>query len=253
MEDIGCTQATYITPISIIFVVLPPLLIGLVSARYAVPTIITFNRRRVEFKDYLAQHSKLSSSLYLRLMCFGGLEILCTVPLASFFLYAAIHGGVSPWIDWRNVHSNFSRVVLLPRSVWSKDSTYELDRWIAVIGAFNFFAFFGFAEEARTNYRAVYLTVSKHIGLSTASTKPFGSPLPRSKRNDIEALVFAHTTTTNISTLIPNGENHNANTKEDQTPHVDTTSANTLFNADVNGCHFYPISPTPPEPAATES
>jgi pheromone a factor receptor len=251
LEDIGCTRATYITPISIIFVILPPLLIGLVSARYAVPTIIAFNRRRVELNDHLVQPGNLSSSLHLRLMCFGGLEILCTIPLASFFLYAAIDGGVSPWIDWRNVHSNFSRVVFLPRSVWSKDSSLEPDRWIAVIGAFNFVAFFGFAEEARTNYRAVYLTVSKHIGLSTASTKPSGSPLPRSKRNDIEALVFAHPTTTNVSTLIPDGKNHNANKIEHQTPQVNTTSdTNTFFNAAVNDCHLYPI---PPEPAVTES
>ena len=230
---------------------IPPILIGLVTARYAVPTIIAFNRRRIDFNDHLAQHSNLSSSFYLRLMCFGGLEILATVPVASFFLYGAITAGIYPWTGWRDVHSHFSNIHFVPRSVWSKYPNNELSRWISVICAFIFFAFFGFAEEARANYRAVYLTVVKHIGLSTASSKPSGSPRP--KRDDIEAVVFAHTTTTNISTPIPDGENHNANKKEDQTPQVNTTSANISFNADVNYCHLHPIPPTLPEPAVTKS
>jgi len=100
------------------------------------------------------------------------------------------------------------------------------------------------------NYRAAYLTVAKYIGLSTASPKPSGNPWPRKKKNDIEALVFAHTTTINISIPIPDGENHNA---KDQTPQVNTTSANTFFNADINDCHLHPIPPTLPEPAVTES
>ena len=240
---------------AIVFVSIPPILIGLVTARYAIPTIIAFNRRRIEFNDHLAKHSNISSSFYLRLMCFGGLEILCTVPIASFFLYLAAID-IAPWNSWRNVHLQFSHVWLIPRSIWENapyKTSYEFGRWIGVISAFVFFAFFGFAEEARTNYRAAYLTVAKHIGLSTAPSKPSGSPQPRIKRNDIEALVFAHTTTTNISTPIPDGENHNANKEEDQTPQVNTTSANTSFNAGVNNCHLYPIPPTLPEPAVTKS
>ena len=214
---------------------IPPLLIGLVTAHYAALTIIAFNRRRVEFNNHLAQHSNLSSSFYLRLMGFAGCEILGTVPIASYFLYLAISAGVEPWTGWSDVHSHFSRVGFLPRSDWENSrykTSHELGQWIFVICAFIFFGFFGFAEEARTNYRAAYLTVAKHIGLSTASFKPFGSPGPRSKRNDIEAFVFAHTTTTNISIPIPDGKNHNANEKDDQAPRVNTTSADTFFDAD---------------------
>ena len=253
LEDIGCSPTVYVTPVHIIFVSIPPVLTGLVTACYAVPTIIAFNRRRVEFNDHLLQHSNLSSSFYLRLMCFGGLEILATVPLATFFLYSSIASGINPWTGWRDVHAHFSNVRFLPRSVWSEYPDHELSRWIRVICAFIFFAFFGFAEEARTNYHAAYLTVAKTIGLYTASSKPSGSLRTKSKRNDIETLVFAHTTTTNISTPIPDGENHNANKKEDQTPQVNTTSANTSFNTDVNNCHLYPVPPTLPEPAVIKS
>jgi len=218
-------------------------------------TIIALNRRRVGFNDLLAQHNNFSSSFYLRLMCFGGLEILGTVPVASYFLYLAIStsGGVQPWTSWSHVHSHFSNVVFVPRSVWEYSTYkagYELGRWLGVICAFIFFAFFGFSEEARTNYRAVYLTVAKRIALSTDSSKPSGSSRPRSKRNDMEALAFAHTTTTNISIPIPDGENHSANKQEDPTPQVNATS---FFNADANYCHLYPIPPTLPEPAVTKS
>ena len=243
----------------IALVSIPPILIGLVTMHYAVLTIIAFNRRRVEFNDHLAQHSNLSSSYYLRLMCFGGLEILGTVPVASYYLFLAISTGVEPWPGWREAHSHFSNVFFIPRSIWENSSSkasYELGRWISVICAFNFFAFFGFAEEARKNYRAVYLTVAKHIGLSTPSSKPSGSPRPtgRNKRNDIEALVFAHTTTTNISIPIPDSDNHNTNRQEDhdQTPQVNETSANAFSNADVNNCHLYPSPPTLPESAVTK-
>jgi hypothetical protein len=257
LEDIGCTAPNYITPVFIALVSIPPILIGLVTMRYAVPTIIAFNRRRVEFNDHLAQHSNLSSSFYLRLMCFAGLEIIGTVPLASYHLYLALSHSIEPWTGWRDVHSHFSHISFVPRAIWENSSSkasLEVSRWTRVICAFNFFALFGFAEEARTNYHAVYLTVAKHIGLSTASPKPSDSPRPRNKRNDIEALVFAHTTlSTNISIPIPDGENQNANKKEDQAPQVNTTSADTSFNADANDCHLYPIPPTLPEPALTKS
>ena len=251
MEDIGCTVAAYNSPVSIILGNIPPILIGLVTAYYAVLAIMALNRRRVKFND-LAQHSNLNSSFYLRLMCFGGLEILGTIPVASYFLYLGIVNGVRPWISWDYVHSNFSNVLFVPRSVWAYSrfkTSYELGRWVSVICAFNFFAFFGFAKEARMNYRAVYLTVAKRIGLST---KPSGSPQPGTKRNDIEALTFAHTTTTNVSIPIPDGENHIAN-KKGPTPQVNAPSANTFLDADANNFHLYPIPPTLPEPAVTRS
>ena len=256
LEDIGCTSTAYSTPVYIIFVSIPPILIGLVTVHYAALTIIAFNRRRIEFKEHLAQHGNLSSGFYLRLMCFGVLEILWTVPVASYYLYLAIFSGVVPWTSWSSVHSHFSRIIFVPRSDWENSpykASYELGRWIGVICAFNFFAFFGLAKEARTNYRAAYLAVTTHIGLSTASSKPSGSPRPRSKRSDIETLVFADTTTTTISIPILDDRDHNANKKGDQTPQVNTTSANTFFNVDVNNYHLHPIPPTLPEPAVAKS
>ncbi|KDR72071.1 hypothetical protein GALMADRAFT_21141, partial [Galerina marginata CBS 339.88] len=166
-EDIGCTEAIFNTPVAIIVIGIPPILIGLVTARYAVLTIIAFNRRRLEFNHLLAQHSNLTSNFYVRLMCFGGLEVLWTVPVASYFLYAHTFNpaDIHPWTSWAEVHSHFSNVFFTPRSTWKLNpilrTDLELGRWLGVICAFLFFAFFGLAEEARTNYRAAYLTVAK--------------------------------------------------------------------------------------------
>ncbi|KDR72046.1 hypothetical protein GALMADRAFT_74260 [Galerina marginata CBS 339.88] len=255
-EDIGCTEAIFNTPVAIIVLGIPPILIGLVTARYAVLTIIAFNRRRLEFNHLLAQHSNLTANFYVRLMCFGGLEVLWTVPVASYFLYsntvnpAAIH----PWTSWAEVHSQISSVYFTPRSIWDSNprlrTNLELGRWLGVICAFLVFAFFGFAEEARMNYRAAYLTMAKYIGLPTTFSKTPGSSQQTGKRNDIESLVFAHTTTTNISVSKPDDEEDK---KEGETLQVDIASTNDSLNAEVNNCDLYPIIPILPEPAVTRS
>ncbi|KDR72316.1 hypothetical protein GALMADRAFT_769055 [Galerina marginata CBS 339.88] len=244
LEDIGCTPAFYNSPVFVALSNTPPILIGLVTARYAVLTIIAFNRRRIEFKELLEKHSNLTSAFYVRLMCFACLELLWTIPVASFFLYVAVKVGLQPWTNWDDVHFNFSRVVFVPRTVWESDRlatvTNELGRWLGVIGAFNFFAFFGFAEEARMNYRAAYRAVAKVIGISTASSEQLGDLRPTSKKNDIDigALIFAHTANTASSMSISDVEAQKSVEKED--------------SESIND-HIYSISPTIPEPALIKS
>jgi pheromone a factor receptor len=46
-------------------------------------------------------------------------------------------------------------------------ASLETTRWAAVLCAFVFFAFFGFADEARKNYRALASNVSKRLGYTT--------------------------------------------------------------------------------------
>jgi pheromone a factor receptor len=50
----------------------------------------------------------------------------------------------------------------------------EFSRWFLVVCALVFFAFFGFADEARKNYRLAYVSVAKRVGLSTAGTVSTG-------------------------------------------------------------------------------
>jgi hypothetical protein len=76
----------------------PPVLIGIVSATYAIRSIISINKRRTEFNELLSHNL----SLYYRLMCLAGTEALLTVPIAGLFYNVTVE----------DTHSYFNRVEL---------------------------------------------------------------------------------------------------------------------------------------------
>nr|AVI69657.1 pheromone receptor [Cyclocybe aegerita] len=171
-ENIGCYPFTYDTWVAYLLVSFPPIAIGLVSAVYAIMSIIAFNKTRSQFNELLSNHSNLTSSRYFRLMCLAGIEVLCTVPLGAYAVYlnAADHG-IRPWKGWADTHAGFSRVDQFPAMLWRRDHiteiSLELTRWLCVVCAVVFFAFFGFADEARKNYRSAIQSVAKKVGIST--------------------------------------------------------------------------------------
>jgi pheromone a factor receptor len=129
--------------------------------------------------EFLCVNKNLSSSRYFRLMGLAGIEMLCTIPLGIYVIYLnATAQPVFPWISWADTHSDFSRVEQIASVFWRMDNptvlSLELSRWLLVVCAFIFFAFFGFADEARKNYRLAYVSVAKRVGLSTAGTVSTG-------------------------------------------------------------------------------
>ncbi|KAF4623145.1 hypothetical protein D9613_002291 [Agrocybe pediades] len=173
-EDIGCLPSTYNTWVAYVLVYCVPIAIGCVSAVYAIMSIINFNKSRVQFNELLSSYNNLTSSRYVRLMCLAGVEVLCTIPLGAFSVYLNVRAGISPWISWADTHFGFSRVDQTLAIYWRMDPknniSLELTRWLPILCAFIFFGFFGFADEARKNYRSALQTVVKRIGISTSST-----------------------------------------------------------------------------------
>ena len=114
-----------------------------------------------------------SSGLYIRLMALSSIEILGTIPLGTYILVANVKEGVGSWQSWASMHSHYSAVYQIPESDWKSDPpvaiTLEMYRWLLVVCAFIFFAFFGFAEEARQNYRRVYTSLASRIGYSKST------------------------------------------------------------------------------------
>jgi len=107
---------------------------------------------------------------YIRLIALSASQILTTLPVSLFSLYAnAYLLPVHPWISWDDTHSGYSVVNQIPSVVWRADLTSgllpELNRWIIVIAAFFFFGFFGFAEEARRHYRKAYSFATSSLRL----------------------------------------------------------------------------------------
>ncbi|KAF9477444.1 pheromone B alpha 1 receptor [Pholiota conissans] len=173
-EDVGCFPATYNTPVAYALVYCPPIAIGMVSAVYAILSIRAFNKSRAQFNELLSSYNNLNSSRYVRLMCLAGIEVACTVPLGSYAIYLNVIAGIRPWISWEDTHADFSRVDQIPALLWrltrNGEVSIELTRWLVIICAFIFFGFFGFADEAKKNYRSAFETVAKRVGLSTMSS-----------------------------------------------------------------------------------
>ncbi|KAF9522496.1 pheromone B alpha 1 receptor [Crepidotus variabilis] len=177
-EDQGCWPTTYNTPVALVLVYLPPILIGLCSGYYAIRSIIAFNHSRAQFNELLSSYSNLTSNRYFRLMCLAGIEALCTVPFGIYALYLNAAGGMHKWKGFADTHWGFHRVDQYPAIMWranrEMENAHELSRWFIFICAVIFFAFFGFADEAKKNYRSAIQTVSQHLGISTFSSTSSG-------------------------------------------------------------------------------
>lgn len=98
--------------------------------------------------------SDFTIARYSRLMWLTGIEVVCTVPLSSYWIYLRCVGGVEPWVSFTASHSGFSRVGQHPASEWRSQSEakLEISRLQVEMCSFVFFAFFGFTEEARRRY-----------------------------------------------------------------------------------------------------
>ncbi len=109
-------------------------------------------------------NGSITAQRYLRLMALATMEILCTIPIATYGTYLNLTlYEVQPWISWSDTHFNYSHVNLYPSILWRMDRigtvSLELSRSLPVFCALIFFCFFGFADEARRNYRKAYFAV----------------------------------------------------------------------------------------------
>jgi pheromone a factor receptor len=154
---------------------LPPIFIGLFSATYAILTIIAFYKNGSQFNAILSSNGgDITSNRFIRLMCLASFEVLFNIPIALYFISLQAQVPLNPYISWDNVHFNFSDVQEIPSIIWrsnySEEIAEELSRWSVVFCAFGFFMFFGFADEARKNYRYAFQSVAKRVGLSTTGS-----------------------------------------------------------------------------------
>jgi pheromone a factor receptor len=100
-------------------------------------------------------------------MALSAIEILGTIPLATYFIVSSAKAGVIPWTSWADVHAHYSEIDQIPSFIWKYDpqmaNSLEIFRWSLVACAFIFFAFFGLADEARQRYHDVYTSLAGRI------------------------------------------------------------------------------------------
>jgi len=172
-EDFGCSHATWNTPLAYVLVYSWPFIIGLASGCYGVLTILAFMKRRRQFKDLITANANLTYSRYWRLIALSSVDFCFTIPISLWAIIENIKLGPSPWVSWEDTHWGYSRVFQFPRSVLEEfhfsNAGLEITRWTAVLCAFVFFGFFGFADEAKKNYRLFASTLTKRLGYTTFS------------------------------------------------------------------------------------
>jgi hypothetical protein len=138
-----------------------------------VTNIYTFYKRECQFRQLMSSTIGLSHGRYIRLMAISAVEILGTIPLGTFYIVHSSKLGVTPWRGWAYTHKHYSEVIQVPAIVWKNNHNsvlaLEMYRWSLVLCAFLFFALFGFANEARQNYRRLYTSIASCIGCSTST------------------------------------------------------------------------------------
>lgn len=184
----------YDTPVSFLIYSLPPVLISLISSLYCskfppcflllqpqlifwlVLTIRIVSSRLFEFSRVTAVNRHLTRGRYLRLLVLASTDVVITLPWTTFY-FALDVKDVVPWGSWRNVHQDFGRFDHYPAELWRSIDEWriftELARWAVVLGAFLFFAIFGFSQEARRNYGLAFWKV---INLVTLGGRTKRSP-----------------------------------------------------------------------------
>ncbi|KAL0568016.1 a-factor receptor [Marasmius crinis-equi] len=171
-EDFGCFPSIYNTWVGFVLVYAWPPAIACVSSVYSVLCLRAFVKRRQQFKELLSKINNLNANRYTRLMCLAGIDILITLPFSLWSLFANIQIGVMPWVSWEDTHFGFSIPDLVPALIWKTNRQFnvsiEITRWSPVLCAFLFFGFFGFADEAKKNYRAAVTSIQKRVGITSS-------------------------------------------------------------------------------------
>jgi pheromone a factor receptor len=115
----------------------------------------------------MSANMNLNRGRYFRLMALSGVEILGTIPVSIYWIVLNARNGVQPWVSWEDTHSNYSRIMQGASSMWKNNHAIVVGlegfRWSLVACAFVFFAFFGFADEARQHYRLVYTWLTRRL------------------------------------------------------------------------------------------
>ena len=161
LEDYGCSASYLPTWVYLIIFIIPPILLEIIAGIYGCLSIRAFYNRsnKTHINDF-----NFDSKRYARLIFFSACDLLCGIPIASFYLYYSITELLPRHFPGlKEEHYDFSLIFVYPATVWRatalNELTVELNRWIIVWGAFVFFAIFGFTEESRNNYRIMFQSV----------------------------------------------------------------------------------------------
>ncbi|KAG9046238.1 hypothetical protein FS837_004799 [Tulasnella sp. UAMH 9824] len=190
-EDFGCMGTIYYSVPALLIIYIPPLVFSFASLVYASIAFVWFMKRRAQFAEHLqTNNTGLTTGRYFRLMALAVTEIVIGSSLGSYILGVTIQDShFRDWDNWANVHSDFGRIAQIPRVLvpdffWNR---LLITWYIPVVGSVLFFIFFGFGQDAMTEYRRmlnwVRVTIFRRpLKASNESVLPTFSAPPRVAR-----------------------------------------------------------------------
>ncbi|KAI0632771.1 STE3-domain-containing protein [Trametes polyzona] len=171
LEGVGCWTEYPNSFLAYLLFITWPIPIGMVSATYCILTLRAFFRRRRDFSTLVASNSNLTFNRYFRLMGLAAIEVLFTIPLATYNIVVDASQPIYPFIGYADLHFRFDRVNSKSAVSWRQDpsaiAAVNFSRWNIIGCAILFFLFFGLAEEARKHYRLALSSVAKKVGITT--------------------------------------------------------------------------------------
>lgn len=119
----------------------------------------------IEFSNHLKTHAAISPRQFYRLMSLAVVEMIWDTGVNAYIIYFNTFQGLRPWISWANVHSNFSRVQILPAIFIPPniESQFIFQWWILPVSCVIVLIFFGFGEDTKSNYQAAFLWFRRRI------------------------------------------------------------------------------------------
>ncbi|WRT65061.1 uncharacterized protein IL334_002003 [Kwoniella shivajii] len=176
IENIGCVTPIYMSIPGIIIRFAVPGVVAVTSLVFAVLSIRWFLIRRLQFQTILASSdSSLSIGRYFRLIA---LAVADSTVLLAYAIYGATSSTdtpMQPYKSWKYVHDNFSQYAQYPEELIG--SVYPAfvanNIYAPIFYSIIFFMFFGFGEEAVTEYLALAMkskALIGKIGLKRASS-----------------------------------------------------------------------------------
>ncbi|KAG8218927.1 pheromone A receptor-domain-containing protein [Butyriboletus roseoflavus] len=176
-EQIGCYPFTANILATYFLVLMWPLVIGLISIIYAA---LTFRRAFLQKEQLKKMHHagfSISAGRYYRLMALCSMEIIFTVPMNLYLIIVnAIVSHPGPYVSWAWMHADISQIYQYPIVIWQSVPELalplEISRWLLILCAFVIFAFFGWAQEARSFYCQAFWSVNRRLGRYSKPSSP---------------------------------------------------------------------------------
>ncbi|KAL0954563.1 hypothetical protein HGRIS_003523 [Hohenbuehelia grisea] len=189
LEDIGCRGPYYNTIPAILLELVPPVILGIMSAVYGGLNLISFYRRRRSIQEFMMSDSTtLKFGHYIRLKSLGFVEIMATVPWAIYVLFAYIVDDwpVHPWV-WKDVKADYGTIQHLTMADWNTPrataTLVKVDMWFNLACAAFSFLVFGCTKEQCTRYKGACSRIFR-LQHYRSNSKP-SSPCPKLEAGSI--------------------------------------------------------------------